>query len=156
MKAEPLLEISGESGVYSNTDELNIALMAFADVIALQSNISVSLYFCPPEEMQDINNKFRGDNKTTDVISFPAEQMPAQSLSAKDDIRFLGEILIDINYIMHQTESGMLSMAVLQVFIHGLLHLVGYDHLNTQQKEIMQEFEHKIMDLTIQEVGSGR
>lgn len=156
MKAEPLLEISGDSGIFADYKELKQALKAFCETLDIDKNSWVSLIFCSSAEMQEINRKYRGVDKTTDVLSFPSQQKPSQFSPEDEDKQFLGEILIDINYILGQTESVNLSMAVIEVFIHGLLHLVGHDHINSQQKEKMQEMEKSIMNIVKQEGISGK
>ncbi len=155
-KSEPLLEISGDSGAFTDYYRLESAFRVFVETLSYQRNVWVSLMFCSPQQMQSINEKYRGDNKTTDVLSFPSELISGNPHHEVTEMQYLGEILIDINYIVRQTESVILSNAVLQVFIHGLLHLAGFDHLNTQQKDKMQEMENSIMKITIQDSNSGR
>ena len=156
MKSEPYLEVSGNSGVFTDYNILTRTLDVFCAELSLPKNLWVSLIFCVPEEMKRINRQYRGVDKTTDVLSFPAQPMPVEHNTLESESQFLGEILVDINYIMSQTESSLLNLAVLQVFIHGLLHLVGYDHINSQQKDIMQGLEKSIMDLITREGISGR
>jgi len=173
MKTEAFLEISGNSGIFVDYNELRAALMVFCKALDLPGNLSVSLLFCTSTEMREINRKYRGDDKTTDVLSFPSEMKVDPSLNSKVatdassvcntfganvstsctncERPFLGEILIDTNYIYEQTEPDMFNHAVLQVFIHGLLHLQGYDHLGFQPREEMLQMEKKIMDLIKQE-----
>jgi probable rRNA maturation factor len=156
MKAKAYLEIEGESGLFRDYEILNLALGLFCEQTNQSGEVVVSLVFCQPDEMQQINKKYRGDDKTTDVLSFPTQQLPETSYKENSAGRFLGEILIDINYIIEHKETDELSKAVLQVFIHGLLHLIGFDHLNTQQKNIMQEMENNIMNSFIQAGNFGR
>jgi probable rRNA maturation factor len=156
MKTEPLLEITGDSGMFTDHKALRKALRVFCDELVLPTNLYVSLVFCTSAEMREINKKFRADDKTTDVLSFPSELIADPNLTTNGERPFMGEILIDTNYIDEQTEPDMFDQAVLHVFIHGLLHLRGFDHLGFQPREIMLQKEKKIMDLIKQEGKIGR
>jgi probable rRNA maturation factor len=92
-------------------------------------------------EMKQINNQHRNINKSTDVLSFPMEKMGNFKTP-------LGSIVINIKYIKdmslkykHSQEEEMILL-----FLHGLLHLLGYDHENDtgemreKEKEIIEKF----------------
>ena len=115
----------------------------------------MSLVITSPTEMKELNRRYRGANKTTDVLSFPNDSERAINPDAKSESLFLGEIIIDINYVYAQTETGNPQSDLQKVFIHGLLHLAGYDHLNSLQKKEMQELETRIIQFTRQEGQRG-
>jgi len=72
---------------------------------------TVSLAFVTKAEMQKLNNKFRKKNKPTDVLSFELSEP-----------NYLGEVVICKEVVKEKGENLM------EVFIHGVLHLCGYDH----------------------------
>lgn len=156
MNNKPGLYISGETQDLIDSDSLQKAFIVFYETLGLSSNISVSLVFCPSKEMQKINYKYRGVDSTTDVISFPADLNPGMYPSDEKGEIYLGEILIDINHILNQTTTNEIYKDIVSVFIHGLLHLTGYDHLNTKQKTIMHKMEQNIIDIIRQDGQSER
>lgn len=84
--------------------------------------------------IRDLNRKYLGRNKLTDVISFQAD-MPG--------IPLLGDIIIDINVANGQKENRTLEEELQVLFLHGLLHLLGYDHLGVEQRKEMKKKEKK-------------
>lgn len=78
---------------------------------------TLSLAFVSKEEIKKLNKKFRGKNKPTDVLSF--------ELSEKD---YLGEIIICPEIVKEKKED------MRQVFIHGILHILGYDHEKSEKE----------------------
>jgi len=156
LNSKPGLYISGETQNLIDSDSLQKAFVIFYETLGISSNISVSLVFCSSKEMQKINSKYRGVDSTTDVISFPADLNPGLYPSDEKGEIYLGEILVDINHILSQTTTNELYTEIISVFIHGLLHLTGYDHLNTQQKAIMQKMEQNIIDIIRQDGQSER
>jgi len=97
-------------------------------------NATVSIIFVDNEEIHKINKEYRGIDRETDVISFALEDtfnlLP-------DKIRMLGDIYISIPKMKEQatsfghSEKRELSFLV----VHGLLHLLGYDHMKNKEEE---------------------
>ncbi len=89
---------------------------------------SLSLLLTDDRRMQQLNRDFREIDSSTDVLSFPAyDQMPDEG----DPLLYLGDIAISVPYARKQANmSGHGLAAELQLLaIHGVLHLLGYDHL---------------------------
>jgi probable rRNA maturation factor len=162
MKPESVLSIIDEHQLLPEQGFLQAAF----EVFCLEENpghaVHADLILCLPEQLQEINRRYRGVDQPTDVISFSHQAQPVNvsrdlscnSVSAASDCCsaiYLGEILIDINYIAQQTDSHDLNAEITAVFIHGLLHLCGYDHLNSNQKRNMQERERHILSRLRQE-----
>ena len=80
---------------------------------------SATIAFVSDKTIRELNNQFRGIDKATDVLSFPAEE---------DDN--LGDIAISVDTAATQCmENGLtLNEEIAQLILHGLLHLSGYDH----------------------------
>jgi len=87
---------------------------------------SATIAFVSNRQIQGLNKRFRGLNRATDVLSFPAgrEELDHSSES------FLGDIAISIEQAESQAEANELDFdqEVAQLILHGLLHLCGYDH----------------------------
>lgn len=153
---KPVLLISGQGTNKLNSDLLKKAYQVFVTVMNIPDHSIVSLVLCSSEEMCKINKKYRGTENTTDVLSFPSESISKISTFEKNKETYLGEILIDIKYIIEHRDSNNMDKEITRVFVHGLLHLVGFDHLNTIQKEKMHSFEHKIINKIEQDGLSER
>jgi len=87
---------------------------------------NISLAFVDKTEMQKLNKKFRKKDKPTDVLSF--------SFDEKD---FLGEIVICPEVVKKKKEN------IKKVFVHGILHLLGYDHKKSKTEEIKMQNKEK-------------
>lgn len=98
-----------------------------------------------------MNKKYRGVDATTDVLSFPADSECSLYPAGEDGQVSLGEIIIDINHIAELDESKDTTEEITKVFIHGLLHLLGFDHLSTRQQQEMTLLEKKVETLLKQE-----
>jgi probable rRNA maturation factor len=82
---------------------------------------SATIAFVSDHRIQELNRQFRGINRTTDVLSFPAD--------APDDLN-LGDIAVSVDTAATQASENGLSFddEIAQLILHGLLHLSGYDH----------------------------
>jgi len=90
---------------------------------------TLSLAFVNKEEIKKLNKKFRNKNKATDVLSFELN-------TPKDGQNYLGEIIICPEVVKEKGEE------IIKVFVHGILHLCGYDHEKSKKEEkIMEEKE---------------
>ncbi len=87
---------------------------------------SATIAFVSNRQIQALNKRFRGLNRATDVLSFPAER-ERWDQSAES---FLGDIAISIEQAERQAAANKLDFdqEVAQLILHGLLHLCGYDH----------------------------
>lgn len=104
--------------------------------------VSLSLVFVGDKRMQNLNKKYRGKNKTTDVISFgflgDRARMPQD---------LLGEIFISIPQAKRQARafSHSLQKEVEHLFVHGVLHILGYEHGRSREASSMRRLEEKIL-----------
>ncbi|MCF7793134.1 MAG: rRNA maturation RNase YbeY [Candidatus Cloacimonetes bacterium] len=103
----------------------------------LDKDSFVNLRLSNNSEIQNMNKKYLGRDELTDVISFSSE-MPG--------IPFLGDIIIDTNVANKQKEKRTLQDELALLFLHGLLHLLNYDHLDTRKAEIMKEKEKRFFE----------
>ncbi len=107
-------------------------------------NAICSIIFVDNEEIHQINKERRGVDRATDVISFALEDSPDDF----DEFRILGDIFISIPKMQEQakeyghSEKRELSFLV----VHGLLHLLGYDHMKSKKdEEIMFSLQDEIL-----------
>lgn len=91
---------------------------------------SATVAFISDRRMTELNSFFRGKNKTTDVLSFPHEADEFADAFAENEADFLGDIIISAEQAERQAAENGLTFEneIQQLILHGLLHLVGYDH----------------------------
>ena len=91
---------------------------------------TLSLAFVGKEEIAKLNKKFRKKNKPTDVLSFDLKREG-----------YLGEIIICPEVVKENAKKDGTTMKkeMMKVFIHGILHLLGYDHEKTEKEALIME-----------------
>jgi probable rRNA maturation factor len=104
---------------------------------------SLSIRITDDTEMQDLNLRFRGIDKTTDVLSF-GEDFTDPDLKS----RYLGDIVISYPQAENQanTRNHAATDELQLLVIHGVLHLLGYDHGTEDEKNDMWSLQGKILD----------
>ncbi len=112
--------------------------------------ILLDLHFCGDSRMKAINKAHRGKDKTTDVLSFPGfESLRADGISdVYDGMIHLGDIIISRQVAKKQAKEFKITVAdeVIHLFVHGLLHVLGYDHeISDYEEQIMTDLENKIL-----------
>ena len=92
--------------------------------------------------MKYLNNKFRNKNKVTDVLSFPFWN----SLQLKKNKKnlYLGDIAISYQFVKKRSKLTNFQLEFDKMWIHGLLHLLGYDHKKNKDFYQMNKIENKI------------
>ncbi|NKE05142.1 MULTISPECIES: rRNA maturation RNase YbeY [Mesobacillus] len=116
----------------------------------VQEGSELSVTFVSNDRIQEINREYRDKDRPTDVISFALEEMGEGELEivGVDIPRILGDIIISIPKAREQAEeynhSFMRELGFLAV--HGLLHLLGYDHMNEQDEKQMFDRQKEILD----------
>ncbi len=99
-----------------------------------KKNHEFSILLTNDKEMKKLNNKFRKKNKTTDVLSFPIKIKNKNSL-------YVGDIAISFDIIKDRSKDSNFFLEFDKMWIHGYLHLVGYDHkkMSDFQKMLRKE-----------------
>ena len=132
-----------DNNLYQNYDYLNEVINHTLEVMDAKESI-FTIIFVTKEEIHELNKQYRGVDRVTDVISFALEDVNDVSLS---DIRVLGDIYICIDRMKEQaieynhSETRELSFLT----VHGLLHLLGYDHQTKEDEEVMFNLQRKIL-----------
>ncbi|MBQ5492565.1 MAG: rRNA maturation RNase YbeY [Mycoplasmataceae bacterium] len=116
------------------------------DVLNLPSSLNYfDLMFVGIKKIKDLNTKYRNKNKVTDVISL-AYNKPF--LYQSKDINILGEIYIAYDIAIKQAKkyNHSLKREICFLVLHGLLHLIGYDHMNLQDEKKMFDLQELILE----------
>ncbi len=118
------------------------------------SNVVVSVNFVSSEEIQKLNNEFRKIDKKTDVLSFPnLNKTTTQKLAefqneVYDGQLFLGDIVIckDVARAQAKEYGHSMKREICFLALHGLLHLLGYDHIEKDDEKLMQKTADEILN----------
>jgi len=151
-EAEPVDRYTGgvpERIIGNVTDGLCAAL----DDMCSGCDCSVSVVFVDDDEIRELNHRFRGVDAVTDVLSFQlgSGTDPWQGVEQES---YLGEIVIAFDRARSQAvEYGhSLDREVMYLAVHGLLHLLGYDHVDKKERLQMRQVEERILG----KLGWGR
>lgn len=92
---------------------------------AIGKDADATIAFVSDRRIKELNNQFRGIDKATDVLSFPAERDDFAESESN-----LGDVAISVDRAEIQAKENALSydQEIAQLVLHGLLHLCGYDH----------------------------
>ncbi len=116
----------------------------FDDILAVHDSppASVSLCLCDDLQMRQINCQHRQIEKATNVLSFPVYDMPSHRLKLGAPV-LLGDIVIAAETVTREAASLQIPVAdhVMHLFVHGMLHLFGYDHIDDDMAETMESLE---------------
>ena len=107
----------------------------------IKKKVSLTVLLSNNRNIKKLNKKFRDKNKSTDVLSFPFER----KLNLKKS-SYLGDIVISYEFMDKSKKLDNLEFKdrVIKIFIHGFLHLLGYDHIKNKDFKKMLKEEEKI------------
>ena len=108
------------------------------------SELDLSIVLSDDEQLQTLNRQFLGIDAPTDVLSFPADEPEPDPDS---QVQYLGDILISYSRAVTQARAGGHALVdELQLLIvHGVLHLLGYDHATQDEKATMWAVQAEIL-----------
>ena len=99
----------------------------------------ISIFLTSNEKMRQLNLRFRKKNKPTDVLSFPINIV-------KKKIGYLGDIAISYEIVNKRSRRTNFNYEFDKMWVHGYLHLLGYDHKKIREFEKMYKLEKKILN----------
>ena len=115
-------------------------------------NIYLSIMLTNNEYIKRVNNDYRQRDKETDVLSFPMFEKNEIDEIVKNQNKFpikeaLGDIIISVEKVKEQAEeyNHSFERELAYMIVHGFYHLMGYDHIEENDKKIMREKEEKIL-----------
>ena len=95
-------------------------------------------------KMKYLNHKFRNKNKTTDVLSFP--NLDVADFKKKNNTKiYLGDIALNYEIINRRSKDSNFDLEFDKMWIHGYLHLLGYDHKKVKDYKVMKKIEDQIL-----------
>ena len=126
--------LENQTNLELSQEAFEIVLRIVIESEVLDSESFVNLLLSNDGSIRTFNKKYLGRDELTDVISFEAD-MPG--------VHLLGDIIIDTSVADKQKENRTLIEELQELFLHGLLHLLGYDHLSAARETIMSDKEKK-------------
>ncbi len=97
-------------------------------------------------EIKNLNKKFRKKNKSTDVLSFPFYNKKELVRKLKKDKEiYLGDIIVNLNKIKKKKDKSFFYLEFDRLWVHGLVHLLGYDHKKFKDFNNMIKVEKKFL-----------
>ena len=109
-------------------------------------NLAFTILLTNSLNIKKLNKKFRKRNKTTDVLSFPFFSSKNLSLVKENNI-YIGDIAVCYEIISKRSKKNSFISEFDKVWVHGLLHLLGYDHIKNKDYFKMNKFEKRILNL---------
>ena len=112
----------------------------------LNKKISLTLLLSNNKKIKELNKQFRNKNKSTDILSFPINKR--FKISKKT---YIGDIIISFNFINKpkNQQPKYFKIKLIKTFIHGFLHLLGFDHIKNKDYIKMFKEEEKIYQSVI-------
>ena len=107
---------------------------------------SLTILLTDNSKMKYLNKKFRNRNNTTDVLSFP--NLDPVDLKKKINTKiYLGDIALSYEIINQRSKNSNFNMEFDKMWVHGYLHLLGYDHKKIKNYKAMKRIEDKILKI---------
>lgn len=138
-------------------------MQAAADLCLECENVNipcaVTVCLCDDDTIAEINRQYRNIDRSTDVLSFPSVNYPegktagnSESLLKQEyddqyDAAFLGDLFISVPHLIAQAQEygHTVKREAVYLLVHGICHLMGYDHIEDSDKERMRAMEEKIL-----------
>ena len=142
--------------IYCDEYDFSALAKAFEGEADADCPLNIEVVFADKEGIRELNSKFRGNDKATDVLSFPTlDGICGKAIRAEDfpyDIDedgklFLGSIVICTEVAKEQAEEygHSYERELYYLATHGVCHLLGYDHMTDEDKAAMREKEERVL-----------
>jgi probable rRNA maturation factor len=114
--------------------------------LGLGKNYQIALILVDSKLIQEINRDYRGIDKETDVITFALNDSEDDYEMMEEDV-YLGDIFINVDRVYSQAKEYEHSVKreFCFLFVHGLLHSLGYDHMNKKDEKVMFDLQKQIL-----------
>ena len=116
----------------------------------LNKKVSLTLMLSNNKKIKKLNKLFRNKNKSTDILSFPFSEKVKVSKQS-----YIGDIIISYDYIDKPKSQNLklFEQKLIKTFIHGFLHLLGFDHKKNKDYKKMLKEEEKIYQSVISKIS---
>lgn len=136
--------------IYSNLTE-KVINKCFETENLTDKNITISIIFTTPIDIQAYNKEYRNIDRATDVLSFPMfEKDEVEKLQKEKSIvpEVLGDIIINLSQVKMQADEygHSFERELAYMLVHGFYHLIGYDHIEENDKKEMRKKEENVLE----------
>ena len=143
------VSIVHEAGDWRDFPEVEAAVEASARALSLHprcrkaQGAEAAVVLADDARVRELNAGFRGKDAPTNVLSFPFQPPPG----APEEVEYLGDVVLAAGTIRREAdERGIAPVAHLQhLVVHGLLHLLGFDHMHDEEARDMEGLETEIL-----------
>ena len=135
-----------DEDVLQRISDRAIAAACSAGDLSLLENASLAILFADDAAVRRLNAEFRDQHKPTNVLSFPAS-----GDGGFGEASHLGDIVLAFETVVAEAERGATPFEhhVTHLVMHGFLHLLGYDHMDDEEAQVMERLE----TLALSELG---
>jgi probable rRNA maturation factor len=153
VKSKKWAEIKNVENFIEKTIQKIIPLTDLKKILKKNFILEISVSLISDLQMKKINWEFRGKNKATNVLSFPAldenliRQIGLKELVEHHEYLFLGDIIIAFETLKKESlaQKKKFHDHLIHLILHSILHLIGYDHEEEKMAKIMEDLEVKIL-----------
>ncbi len=146
------IELSNQQEKLTVTEEMEDKIIEVLEEAARVHDVNdmteVSLMFTDDETIHEMNREYRGIDRPTDVLSFALEEGEEEEIYGGPEENLLGDIIISVETAVRQAEEYGHSVEREMSFLalHGMLHLLGYDHMEEEERQEMRAQEKAILE----------
>jgi probable rRNA maturation factor len=137
------IEIANNSGVACNEDEI-VDVAAFAlDKMGIHPDSDLGITLVDEDEITKLHVQWMNLPGPTDVLSFPMDEL--KPFSASDGPGIIGDIVICPQFAAKQAVSHSTEEEISLLTVHGVLHLLGFDHVEEEEHKVMFGLQDKTL-----------
>ena len=123
-----------------------VARTPYGELLSTPAHVEISVRLTSDEEVQTLNRQYRGKDRSTNVLSFPMVQrdlLDTVTQNSDDGEVLLGDIVLAHGVCGAEAAERGIAVAdhLTHLVVHGTLHLLGYDHMNDDEGDAMEEIE---------------
>ncbi len=140
-----LWEVEEEKNIESL---INIVVKKALEMQNVTADVELSVVITDNDNIQKINKEFRDKDMPTDVLSFPGyEPEDIDVVKNAEELMVIGDIIISKEKVIEQAKEyeNTFEREFAYLLVHGVLHLLGYDHMEEDEKTVMRENEEMIL-----------
>ena len=137
------IEIANNSGIACNEDEI-VEVAAFAlDKMGIHPDSDLGITLVDEDEITKLHVQWMDLPGPTDVLSFPMDEL--KPFSASDGPGIIGDIVICPQFAAKQATNHSVADEISLLTVHGVLHLLGFDHVEPDEHKIMFDLQEKTL-----------
>ena len=122
-----------------------LAAFAISEVCGQDTQVEMAIHLVDPETMADLNRRHLEKEGPTDVLAFPVDEPGTVS---DGSTLLLGDVVVCPKVAADQSQyhGRSISEELVLLVVHGILHLLGHDHAEPEERVVMQRREHELLD----------